>query len=83
MAIVCKHCKSEVGFYVREKVSGYAHIYYSEKGDLERDQHSMYDSLDHTGGRYAYCRTCHKSIGLSEKLKSGIVQDENTFTYNE
>lgn len=79
MTIVCRHCGVNEGFYVRERVTGISTMYYTNDGDLKAEQDSMYDNLTHTGGKTAYCTKCHKSIGKSENLKSGNVEENLTF----
>jgi len=79
MTIVCRHCNASEGFYVRERVVGTSTMYYTNTGDCKVDQHSMYDNLKHSGGKIAYCTNCHKSIGKSENLKSGNVEEVLTF----
>ena len=74
--IVCPHCKAVEGFYVRERITGIATINYTELGDYASEQSSMYDYLNHSGGKNAYCVKCEKYIGKSEKLKSGIAEDD-------
>ncbi|MCK1999958.1 hypothetical protein MZM54_00995 [[Brevibacterium] frigoritolerans] len=79
MTIICPYCKADDGFFTKERVVGTAKINYSNKGDYLSDQSSMYDNLIHSGGKIAYCTNCHKSIGKSEDLKSGNVEDEENF----
>lgn len=74
MPIVCKHCGAEDGFYVKERVTGIATIYYDNKGDYGEDQSAMYDYLSHSGGKKAYCQNCKKHIGKSEDLISGKTE---------
>lgn len=69
--IVCPSCKSETGFFTKERVTGSATVYYNSNGDLEEDQHAMYDSLLHYGGSKAYCRACEHFIGRTDALWSG------------
>lgn len=39
----------------------------------------MYDYLNHSGGKIAYCMSCNKSIGKSEDLKSGKREEEEGY----
>jgi len=74
--IKCPHCKAEEGFYVRERITGTATILYTELGDYATEQSSMYDYLQHSGGKIAYCVNCEKSLGKPEKLKSGMAEED-------
>lgn len=80
MPIICKHCGAEDGFYVKERVTGVAVIFYNDNGDYEEDQGDMYESLTHSGGKKAYCQSCTKYMGkreelISEKNDSGTQSD--------
>lgn len=79
MAIICPHCNSSEGFYTKERVMGTAKINYTNTGDYMAEQSSMYDYLQHSGGKVAYCINCHKSIGKSEDLKSGNREIDESF----
>lgn len=72
--IICPHCKSNRGFYVRETVRGSATVLYTNNGDYSNDQSAMYDGLMHRGGKNAYCVRCHKQIGKSANLISGNIE---------
>lgn len=76
MKIICPHCNANDGFYVREQVTGTATVYYTNKGDYANENGQIYDSLVHKGGKLAYCSSCSKIIGKSDKLKSGNVEKE-------
>lgn len=73
--IACKHCGASKGFFVKERVTGTAIIYYTNRGDYAAENDQMYDSLSHSGGRTAFCSNCEKPIGKSEKLKSHMTED--------
>lgn len=74
--IVCPHCKSEGGFFTKERITGTAHIYYNSSGDLEEEQGAMYDYLSHHGGTKAFCRECEKPLGKTKDLASGNEEKE-------
>ncbi|MGR6904749.1 hypothetical protein [Lysinibacillus fusiformis] len=80
--IICPYCKAEDGFYVKERITGTATIHYTELGDYAEEQSSMYDYLNHSGGKIAYCAKCEKSLGKAEKLKSGISEEDRRFSNN-
>lgn len=74
--IVCPRCKSDGGFFTRERVTGTAHIYYNSAGDLEEEQGDMYNGLSHHGGSIAFCKDCKKPIGKTKDLASGNHEEE-------
>jgi hypothetical protein len=77
MTIVCKYCGAQDGFYVEERVTGKATVYYTNNGDYAEENGQMYDDLKHSGGKIAYCSNCDKSMGKSEDLKSGNYEGEH------
>ncbi|PRS47535.1 hypothetical protein [Bacillus sp. MZGC1] len=74
--IVCPHCKSDGGFFTKQRITGTAHIYYNSIGDLEEEQGSMHDGLSYHGGTKAYCKQCYKPMGKTEDLASGNQEEE-------
>ena len=77
--IICKYCGSNSGFYVQERVTGKATVYYTENGEYhEGQQEDMYTHLVHSGGKKAYCDSCHKYIGKSKDL----IKAQSTFKEN-
>ncbi|MDW0112227.1 hypothetical protein QT711_03455 [Sporosarcina saromensis] len=74
--IICPHCNQSEGFYAKERVSGTATVHYTENGDWALDQSDMYASLQHSGGKRAYCNQCHKYIGKTDELKTGNIEQE-------
>ena len=74
--IVCPHCHESAGFYATERVTGTAKVHYTENGDWALDQTDMYGSLEHSGGKRAYCNNCNQYLGKTEDLKSGNIEKE-------
>ena len=68
--IICKECGSTEGFYVNERVSGVAIIYYDREGNYGTENYSIYDNMRHSGGKKAYCKSCDKYMGKSIDLKA-------------
>ena len=67
--IICKYCGSNSGFYVCERVTGTATVYYTENGEYNKEQsEDMYTYLVHSGGKKAFCASCDKYIGKSKDL---------------
>lgn len=58
----CKYCGSENGFYSKDSVKARVQTYYNFDGS-EGDNSGMYDSLEHTVGKKAYCMSCDKILG--------------------
>ncbi|MGY3717166.1 hypothetical protein ACWE42_16770 [Sutcliffiella cohnii] len=74
--IICPHCDSKEGFYTKEQVKGTATPHYTKNGHYAIENGHIYDSLTHSGGKRAYCIDCHKYIGKSEDLISGLLEEE-------
>lgn len=68
----CKQCKSNVGFYVKSRVSGEIEINYSFDG-TGSDNVGMYDNVRHDDKKYAYCQDCHTTIGIWDDESKRVV----------
>ncbi|MEV9652488.1 hypothetical protein [Bacillus aerius] len=71
--IICPHCKSDGGFFTKQRITGTAHIYYNSYGYSEG---AMHDGLSYHGGTKAYCKQCYKPMGKTEDLASGNNEEE-------
>ena len=64
----CPFCGCN-GFYVRQHAEGTV-IYHHSFDGSESDNKDMYNGLNVTGGKRAYCSQCNKFLGNCETSKS-------------
>ncbi|OCN01020.1 hypothetical protein A7X67_01560 [Clostridium sp. W14A] len=62
----CPHCGSTDGYYTKEQVHGSIQYMYNFDG-TEADNGELYDYLNYTGGKYAYCLRCGKRLFKMEE----------------
>lgn len=79
--IVCQHCGSERGFFIKEQVRGSAIIHYTKEGHYCKENGQVYDSVRHFAGKLAYCLSCEKRIGKSAELISGLNESDMEENY--
>ncbi|MGG3871643.1 hypothetical protein [Brevibacillus laterosporus] len=58
---VCPHCGSDEGYYTKMQVSGSVRYFIGFDGS-ERENGNMYGSINHQGGKVAYCANCNKRL---------------------
>ena len=76
MTIICKHCGADDIFYVKERVTNCKP---HEQSNHTAENGVIYDYMNHSGRKLAYCVKCHKSIGKVEALKPGITEVNSMF----
>ena len=74
--ITCPHCAAQSGFYIKEQVRGVSSPNFTKEGHYATENGHIYDGLEHSGGKLAYCLSCNKSIGKSNQLISGFNESE-------
>lgn len=57
----CPHCDSKDGYYTKEQVYGSIQMQHNFDGS-EKDNSTLYDSLNLKGGAFAYCISCDKRL---------------------
>lgn len=73
----CPYCESQEGFFTKEQVRGTANPHYTKEGHYAKENGHIYDHLNHSGGKRAYCIICQKCIGKTENLVSGFPEENN------
>lgn len=59
----CPHCLSVDGYYIKTQIRGTCESRYTFDGKFSEDDNSdMHDGLSYKGGKWAYCRCCHKRL---------------------
>lgn len=79
MHVVCPHCGSQEGFYIKKQVRGTSITFYTNKGHFASENSQMYDGLTHSGGKKAFCKICDKYIGKSVDFISGLEEKVNLY----
>ncbi|GAF66421.1 hypothetical protein BTS2_3322 [Bacillus sp. TS-2] len=74
--ITCPHCKEQEGFYLKEQVRGSSEPHFTKEGHYANKNGHIYESLNHSGGKRAYCMNCNGYIGKSVELISGLSEEE-------
>lgn len=57
----CPYCGNDDEYYIKESVSGTCYCNYSFNGD-EVDNGAMYETLNHSQGKFAYCFMCEAKL---------------------
>ena len=57
----CPFCSSNEGFFTREQIHGAIRFRYNFDGS-EKDNSNVYNDVNFTGGRAAYCISCNRLI---------------------
>lgn len=76
VVITCPHCESQEGFYTKEQVKGTSTPHYTKEGHYATENGHIYDYLNHSGGKRAYCIICQKYIGKSADLITGKIEED-------
>lgn len=74
--IICPHCYSDEGIYIKTQIYGSAEVYFNNDGSYDElgANTAMHDSLTYKYGKNAYCSECRKYIGRVKDLGLNIYE---------
>lgn len=74
----CRYCNEDIGFYTKDKTIGPILNRYTWDGKLvgesDNREFTKYSKIKNRDGKHAFCRHCHKALGLTSKLKKSCQQ---------
>ncbi|WP_338631626.1 hypothetical protein [Clostridium baratii] len=62
--IICKHCGSNEGFFIKTQIYGSVETYFNSNGTyaMEGENMALHDNLDYKYGKNIYCGACRRFI---------------------
>ncbi|OSA95628.1 UNVERIFIED_ORG: hypothetical protein B2H98_10915 [Clostridium botulinum] len=70
MNIICKHCGSDEGFYIKTKY--YANVHESFNSDGTEQFSGTADSMQSKRGKNVYCSNCNKVICKVSQIENEL-----------
>lgn len=72
MNLVCQHCDSDKGFYIKTQIYGSYKETFNSDGSSDVYNNDASDSLQEKRGKNAYCRNCNKAICKVSEIEKDL-----------